>query len=253
MDIRIDTRFFSHPKTMKLISRMGADGVCSLLRLWLWSAENRPSGFLHGLNDEDIDLIAGGGQIRPDQTSSSSFTQLAKELGWIDTGEDGGLYLHEWAQYNPWVSDAPSRSDKARFSKLASVAPAAYFKLVEEGRNSITAEEYRAVVNQMNDSPAKRKRAAYIAPAPSPSPSPAPALDMNQLLRVYRDFPGYRAELEYKERIWLGELEKRFSELDITEELKKAKSWIELKQDFQVKNSRAYIIKWLERVQKERS
>lgn len=253
MDVRIDTRFFSHPKTMKLISRMGADGVCSLLRLWLWAAENRPSGYLHGLSDEDIDLIAGGGQTRPDQTSSSSsFAQLAMELGWIDTGENG-LYLHEWAQYNPWVSDAPSRSDKARFSKLASVAPAAYLRLVEEGRNSITAEEYRAVVNQMNDSTTKRKRAADIAPAPSPSPSPSHADDMIRLLRAYRAFPGYKAELEYKERNWLGELEKRFSDIDIIEELKKAKNWIELKQDFQVKNSRAYIIKWLERVQKERS
>lgn len=263
MDIRLDTKFFQHPKTMKLYRRLGAEGVLSLFRLWLWAAENRPTGYLLGLSSEDIDLIAGG-QTRPDPTDQNqtvSFCQLAKEYGWIDT-EGETLVLHEWNQYNPWVADAPNRSDKARFSKLASVAPAAYFRLAQEGRTSITAEEYRDIVKNM--APTKRQRNADEVPtenngrtAPIPNPAPAPVKrtdpDMDKLLMAYRRFPGYRAELEVKEREWLHGLSERFKDLDVLEEVEKAKSWINLKQDFSVRNSRAYLTRWLERVQKERS
>lgn len=265
-DIRVDTKFFQHPKTMKLLRHLGAEGVVSLFRLWLWAAENRPTGYLHGLREDDIDLIAAAGQTRPDQadlSSSLSFCQEAKELGWIDEAEDGTLRLHEWEQYNPWVADAPSRSDKARFSKLASVAPAAYFQMAQEGRNSITAEEYRAVVEKMGT---KRRRTVNEAPAennggsaPSPSPSPSPVIDRSDprdnLLRLYHSFPGYRADLREKELVWIDTLLARFPDINILEEIEKAKTWTELKAkegDFNVKSSRAYIIKWLERVQKER-
>lgn len=254
MDIRLDTKFFGHPKTMKLLRRLGPDGVLSLLRLWCWAAENRPTGVLHGLDGEAVDLIAAGSTDQADQTDQASFFQVAKGLGWIDLGEDGVLRLHEWAQYNPWAADAPNRSDKARFSKLASVAPEVYYKFVQEGRNSITAEEYRTALRQRADNAPTTKH--VDRPAPNPSPSPAPGTDndpMRTLLKVYRGFPGYRAELEYKERAWLQTLIERFQELDIVEELGKARRWIELKQDFQIKNSRGYITKWLERVQKERS
>jgi len=269
MDIRIDTKFFNHPKTMKLYRRLGAEGVLSLIRLWLWTAENRPTGYLHGLDEEDIDLIASADPVRSDQTGTGqvSFCSQAKELGWIDVGDDGVMRLHEWADYNPWAADAPNRSDKARFSKLASVAPAAYLQMVQDGRTSITAEEYKAVVSSMHTT--KRKRTADEPTAktsgrsaPSPSPSPSPNIDrsdppgeksLNTLLKTYRQFPGYRAELEIKERAWLQGITARFSGLNIIEELEKAKNWIALKEGFEVKNSRAYIVKWLERVQKERS
>lgn len=284
MDIRIDTKFFNHPKTMKLYRRLGAEGVLSLIRLWLWTAENRPTGYLHGLDEEDIDLIASADLVRSDQTGTGqvSFCSQAKELGWIDVGEDGVLRLHEWADYNPWAADAPNRSDKARFSKLASVAPAAYLQMVQDGRTSITAEEYRAVVASMPTTKRQRTDGEPTAKdngrsAPSPSPSPSPNIDrsdppgekslsallrpymdtgeksLNTLLKTYRQFPGYRAELEVKERAWLQGIIARFSGLDIIEELEKAKNWIALKEGFEVKNSRAYIVKWLERVQKERS
>jgi len=282
-DIRVDTKFLQHPKTMKLYRRLGAEGLVSLLRLWFWTAENRPDGILHGLDEEDIDLISNWpdptgrrDQADHDQTGPS-FCQQAMELGWIDTADDGTLCLHEWAEYNPWVADAPNRSDKARFSKLASVAPAAYLKLAGEGKTGISKEEYEAIraeagtKRQRNDSAptTKRRRNDNAPPAPSPSPSPSPDIKRDQeepppelnsrkkVLQVYKDFPGYHADLSYKEASWADGLIERFGNLDIAAELKKAASWVELKQqqtpDFKVKNAQAYIIKWLERVQKERS
>ena len=262
MDIRIDTKFLSHPKTKKLLRRLGPEGVLSLIRLWLWAAENRPTGELHGLDSEDIDLISEWSD-RPgaDQIDHRSFCQEAMELHWIDTSADGIMFLHEWALYNPWAADAPKRSDKARLSRLANVAPEAYLKLVKEGRVSITKEEYREIVE--GSTPRRRPADAASTPAPAPAPAPSPAIkkgsdpeelnDRRRVLEAYHDFPGYKADLLYKENIWADSLIARFAGLDICEELEKARRWIECREGFEVKNSRAYITKWLERVQKERS
>ncbi len=261
MDIRVDTKFFQHPKTLKLLRRLGPAGVVGLLRLWLWAAENRPDGYLHGLNDEDVDLIAW-----PDQTGqigqigqpadqiqiSEYFCQVAKELRWIDEIE-GELHLHEWAVHNPWAANAPKRSDKARFSKLASVAPAAYLALARQGRNSIGAEEYRAVVDKLQDNQNNREDIEDLQEGEDNiQVCEEPAVNnVNKMLIVFRGFPGYHAEEATKERAWVESLRKRFPELDITDEIQKAREWVKL-QDFQVKNSKAYILRWLERVQKER-
>lgn len=279
MDIRVDTKFFQHPKTLKLLRRLGPAGVVGLWRLWVWAAENRQTGYLHGLGPDDIDLIAAGGQIDPTDPAPVSFCTLAMELGWIDQDEEGGLCLHEWSSHNPWAADAPSRSDKARFSKLASVAPAAYFQLVREGKNSITAEEYRAVVESMpkqqrNDNEPLTVRNDRTTdaddsstPSPSPSLTPSPSLShdikkdhadalvdiVNNLLRVYHQFPGYRADLREKELLWVKDIMQRFPALDIADEITKARLWIERNDNvIKVKNSRAYILRWLERVQKEK-
>lgn len=283
MDIRVDTKFFQHPKTLKLLRRLGPAGVVGLWRLWVWAAENRQTGYLLGLGPDDVDLIAWPDQDQTDQTGQGSgsdqgrvsFCQVAKELGWIDETEDGRLCLHEWSQHNPWAADAPTRSDKARFSKLASVAPAAYLELAREGRNSITAEEYRAVVGALmpgkqrnaNETPTDNNGRSAPSPSPSPSLTPSPSHDKKEgqapspvdnvdklrpLIIFYRGFPGYHSEEATKEREWLQGIVTRFGELDVLEELKKAQGWLRL-QDFQVKNAKAYIIKWLERVRKERS
>ena len=289
MDIRVDTKFFQHPKTLKLLRRLGPAGVIGLWRLWVWAAENRQTGYLHGLGPDDVDLIAWpdldqtGPAGRPaDQGGPVSFCAVAKELGWLDQTEDGGLCLHEWSQHNPWAADAPSRSDKARFSKLASVAPAAYLEMVKEGRTSITAEEYKAVVEGMsttrqrrdnestttsNDRPTESGGRSAPSPSLSPALAPSPSRDIKEgqepppvdtvdklrpLIIFYRGFPGYHAEGATKEREWLQSVLSRFPELDVLEELRKAREWVKL-QNVQVKNSKAYINRWLERVQKERS
>ena len=35
----------------------------------------------------------------------------------------GGLRLHDWAENNPWVAESRDRSDAARLSRLAQLAP----------------------------------------------------------------------------------------------------------------------------------
>ena len=38
IDIRLKLDLFEHPKLQKLRRRLGAEGVLSLLRLWLWAS-----------------------------------------------------------------------------------------------------------------------------------------------------------------------------------------------------------------------
>ena len=57
-DIRLSIGFFDHPKIIKLERQLGLEGVVALMRLWLWAAQNRPSGALSGMDDEDIAIAA---------------------------------------------------------------------------------------------------------------------------------------------------------------------------------------------------
>lgn len=57
-DIRLSVGFWQHPKTRKLIKRLGLEAIRSLQILWLWAAQNRPDGVLSGMDWEDIELAA---------------------------------------------------------------------------------------------------------------------------------------------------------------------------------------------------
>ena len=278
-DIRIDTKFYQHPKTLKLLRRAGAEGVIGLQKVWMWAAENRPDGQLLGLDLEGLDLIAGWtGQKNQNwseldnEKEHSSLAQVLLELTWLDLDQNGIISIHDWANNNPWAAGAPSRGDKARFSKLASVAPAVYRRLAGEGWTSITREEYLNLVGPPSnrqrpdgDEPsAPRKRIDGVWPSPSPPPSPdrrsaekehlstCTSGQLEDVLRMYRTIPGYREELEAKERIWIRSLSQRYPALNLLEELEKLKEWTE-KHGVDVKNSKPYITSWLERVQKERN
>ncbi len=63
IDARISTALPSHPKTKKLIRRLGAGAAWHLVCLFLWAAANRSTGNLAGMSDEDVELaIDWGGE-----------------------------------------------------------------------------------------------------------------------------------------------------------------------------------------------
>ena len=198
MDIRIDVEFFSHPKTVKLERRLGLEAVKALMVLWTWAARNRPDGDLSGLENEDIEIAAGWmGEV-------NKLAPTLNALGWLD-GEPGTFRLHQWQEYNPWVAEMQSRSDKARLSRMAQTHPVLYAQLIEAGVTGISREDYEAltegsaspedvaavphslapegknlapeplaptVQRSVND----RSTTVNDAPAPSPVPSLPPAL-----------------------------------------------------------------------------
>lgn len=105
-DIRLSVGFWSHPKTKKLIKRLGLEGVRSLQILWLWAAQNKADGLLTSMDWEDIELAADW------QGQERKFFEQCINV-WIDE-IDGVYILHDWEEHNPWQAEAAARSEQAR-------------------------------------------------------------------------------------------------------------------------------------------
>lgn len=159
-DIRLSCGFWSHPKTKRLVKRLGLEGVRSLQILWAWAAQERPSGCLSGMDAEAIELAADwGGE------DGQFFGECVGR--WIDEGEDG-FCLHDWKDHNSWASEAENRSDAARLSRLARVNKDAAAGMRADGRVGITKEEYRL---HSEGTPYVRRTTVPTTPAPSPAPA----------------------------------------------------------------------------------
>lgn len=57
-DARISTGLPGHPKTKKLVRRLGGDAGWHLVCLFLWVAAHRRDGVFTNMSDEDIELAA---------------------------------------------------------------------------------------------------------------------------------------------------------------------------------------------------
>lgn len=157
-DIRLSCGFWSHPKTKRLVKRLGLEGVRSLQVLWLWAAQERPSGCLSGMDAEDIELAA--------DWNGEDGKFFAECLGrWIDEAEDG-FCLHDWEDHNAWASEAEFRGDSARLSRLARVNKEAAAGLKADGRTGITKDEYRKYAE---GTPYERRTTVPSTPAPTPT------------------------------------------------------------------------------------
>lgn len=259
-DIRLDTEFFNHPKTVKLERRLGLEGLKALLVLWTWAARNMSSGDLAGLSAEDLEIAAGWAG------EPGRLAAVFCELGWLD-GEEGTYSLHEWALHNPWAAGADLRSDKARLSRMAATHPHLYEQLRAAGRTSITQAEYLELVNgPVTNNESLRTlngplKVANESLTPSPSPSPTPKGDSPNLSttlctelytpdlsEVLSSFPGYRRK--GNEGLWKAVLEKDFPGVDLPKEAQRAKKWAEQK-EIKIDDVRAFFRRWLERGKEE--
>lgn len=116
-DVRINTLFFRHPKTIKLQKKAGPKAVLALIQLWFWVAENRPKGELYGMDAEDIAIAADW------DGDNLKLISLLVELRFIDF-EDGIYRIHDWKDHNPWLFGSTDRKEhskkaaKARWDKL---------------------------------------------------------------------------------------------------------------------------------------
>lgn len=160
-DFRIAVGFFRHHKTLKLVRRLGLEGLVALLRLFEYAAEFRTKGDLAGMTAEDIELAAGWNSEVP-------FVPILVEVGFLDEGPDG-YALHDWQTHNPWVADAEDRSAAARLSRLHRENPEAAARLKAEGRTGLTSEEYTMFKRSTT---VERPLTNRSTPAPAPAPNP---------------------------------------------------------------------------------
>lgn len=100
VDVRINVGMPAHPKTKKLIRRLGTDAAWRLVCLMAWVAGNRPDGDLLSLSDEDIEFCVdwpGEGGV---------FVSALVAVGFLD-GEQGAYRMRDWeAQQTDVVRNA---------------------------------------------------------------------------------------------------------------------------------------------------
>lgn len=149
-DIRLSVGFFDHPKIIKLERQLGLEGVTALLRLWLWAVQNRPSGVLSGMDEEDIEIAARW------KNEPGAFNGVVTRLKLLDTV--GGMFqIHDWQEHNTWQSEAENRSNASRLSRMAKTHPEIYKMLDDAGIKGISKEVY-AVITTSNDPKATVER-----------------------------------------------------------------------------------------------
>lgn len=105
-DVRLYTGFWQHPKTKKMVKRLGLEAARSLQILWLFTAQNKSDGLLSGMDWEDIELAADW------QGEEHAFFDYCLGV-WIDE-TDQGYAIHDWEEHNPWQAEAAARSEQAR-------------------------------------------------------------------------------------------------------------------------------------------
>lgn len=188
-DARLDVGLATHPKTKKLVRRLGGDGAWRLVCLFLWCAANRPNGNLTGLSDEDIELAVDW------PGAEGEFVAALRDVGFLD-GDELNSEIHDWAEHNPWVSDSEARSEKARWAALckrygrsgAAQRMPEYAKRIGVASNEGAKEcqehaagTQTAAPERASSTPAAMPESASSMPAaessgaPSPSPSPSPS------------------------------------------------------------------------------
>jgi hypothetical protein len=107
-DIRLQTNFRSNAKIRRLHLRSGSEGVLALLTLWAWAGEHRPDGKLSDLTEEEIENFA--------EWRGESGTLIASltELKFLDRVKVRVYEIHDWSDWQPWISGSKERSAKAR-------------------------------------------------------------------------------------------------------------------------------------------
>ena len=166
-DARIAVGLPQHPKTKKLIKRLGQGAAWNLVCLILWTAANRSDGGLGGMSAEDIELASDWAG------EDGAFVKALTDVRFLDE-EDGQFVMHDWHEHNPWAAGADLRSAKARWNAAKRHHGAAEAdRLVPEYAASRNATS-NARSNASSTDAAETQHEPSNAPSPSPSPSPSP-------------------------------------------------------------------------------
>ena len=229
-DIRLSVDFFSHPKTIKLIRRLGADGVLCLQRLWLFAAKHRVDGKFIDMDAEEMEIAAGWSNDCLTNRSTVvngvvGFVDTLVELRWLDV-VDGVYELHGWLDNNGYAASADDRSDKSRFSRMAKTHPQIYADLKAKGFSAISSDYYKKLTTPVRVSiPSAEEEALHFeannidpgvneplnesltnrsSPLPSPLPSPKekkPTAHSGFVLPEWVPIESWLAFLEMRKKI----------------------------------------------------
>ncbi len=154
-DIRVSVSFKGHRKRKKLRLLVGDGSTDYLLDLWISTAMNHPDGILVGMDDIDIALEAGW------EKYPKIFVEGLLSAGFLEKGEDGVYFLHDWEDHQGFVVHAKERSEKARNAS----------RKRWENRSDATSKKTDAASIEKN---AKGNAKTRFSDPPSPTPNPSP-------------------------------------------------------------------------------
>ena len=112
-DIRIDVGFLDHWKTETLIAECGVDSVLSLIRIWIFAAQNKPNGQLDGIKTTMIERVAKW------RGEGGKLITCLSDLRFLEQDENGVWCLHDWEEHNPYAAHAPGRRERAKRAAAA--------------------------------------------------------------------------------------------------------------------------------------
>ena len=166
-DARLSTALPGHPKMKKLVHRLHEAGAWGFVRLILWASENRTSGDLSGLSDEDLELAVDW------HGPAGALMATLEAVGFLD-GPENSRVIHDWMRHQPWVAGKEDRSDKSRFAALIKHRglEGAIQKMPDFYQCNQHLYQTHANGSQY---PANGRISAAKSSAPSPVPSPVPS------------------------------------------------------------------------------
>jgi hypothetical protein len=181
IDARISVGLPSHPKTKKLIRRIGSNGAWRLVCLFLWAASNKPNGDLSGMSAEDIELAIDWDGVE------GLFVSSLIDVGFMEMN-DGQYLIHDWEEHNPWAAGAEARSTKAKFAalckqhgrKMAAELMPEYASSIGFDASSTPPSKHdpaSSLAQAVPDTASSSASSTLVdksSSAPSPSPSPSP-------------------------------------------------------------------------------
>jgi len=163
-DARLYCSLPGHPKMKKLVHRLHEAGAWGFVRLVLWASENRTSGDLAGLSDEDLELAVDW------HGDPGALMTTLEAVGFLD-GPEKSRCIHDWLTHQPWVSGAAERSATSRFNTL--IGHHGFDGAVKRMPEFYEANKHRyrkhSTANEVS-STARPPQTKTATPSPSPSP-----------------------------------------------------------------------------------
>lgn len=164
-DVRLAVGLRHHRKTKRLRRALGAEGCWSLVCLFLWVGDERWTGDLSGLSDEDIEEEADW------RGEPGMLVRELVSVGFL-VGKANARKIHQWAEHNPYAAAKGERIEKGR------VAAVARWEKERRGKNQGAGKASHDATSDATSMPGAcpehaTRSAEHCPPAPAPTPAPS--------------------------------------------------------------------------------
>ena len=140
--LNLDTRYFDHPKTRRLIGILGRNSDVYPLKLWAYAAEyHEETGDLSSYTDSDLEEICGWRGVK------GKLIEVLVEVGFIDRVGDK-TQLHNWQEHEGHIAALKERNRANAKSRWAK-----YRKAQKEVRDAVPPQCPKVPKECQNDAP----------------------------------------------------------------------------------------------------